>query len=69
MIDKTKELIDNLNIKAWYPKVSDGDGSLLDSKFSGKPYLLPGEEYPRCLNCGKPMQLFVQLNLNTFSFF
>jgi hypothetical protein len=65
MINKINELTDNLKIKAWYPKVFDGDGSLLDSKFSGKPYLLPGEQYPHCLNCGKPMQLFVQLNLNT----
>lgn len=62
---KINDLTEELKIKAWYPKVRQQEGSLLDSKFLGKPYLLPGEQYPHCSNCGKPMQLFVQLNLNT----
>lgn len=65
MINEINSLTEDLIIQAWQPQVRQGDGSLLDSKFSGKPYLLPGEQYPHCLNCGKPMQLFVQLNLDT----
>ncbi|HEY9807325.1 MAG TPA: DUF1963 domain-containing protein, partial [Candidatus Obscuribacterales bacterium] len=48
---------------AWKPITTDGDGSLSVSKFSGKPQLRPGENWPICQNCGKPMQLFLQLNL------
>ena len=47
---------------AWLPEVADGDGAATDSKFSGLPALRRGEEWPRCANCGRPMQLFVQLD-------
>jgi uncharacterized protein YwqG len=50
--------------KAWKPIVEDGDGSPINSKFAGTPFLKQDEEYPLCLNCNKPMQLFLQLNLN-----
>src|SRR5690242_11115830 len=50
--------------KAWKPIIEDKDGSLRVSKFSGIPYLKPDEEYPKCQNCQKPMQLFIQLNLD-----
>lgn len=46
----------------WIPEVVDGDGGPSASKFSGLPYLPSGEAWPACGNCGKPMQLFVQLN-------
>jgi hypothetical protein len=49
---------------AWIPQVADGDGGLTDSKFSGTPWLDKSEEWPRCPNCGKPIQLFLQLNLD-----
>ena len=48
--------------KAWIPDVVDRDGGPADSKFSGQPFLAPGESWPACGNCGHPMQLFVQLN-------
>lgn len=48
---------------AWKPITKNKDGSLSASKFSGTPLLEAGEEYPRCRNCDKPLQLFVQLNL------
>ena len=38
-----------------------GDATSAVSKFSGVPYLPPGEAWPACGNCGRPMQLFVQL--------
>ncbi len=47
---------------AWLPEVVDGDATATASKFSGIPALGPAEEWPRCANCGEPMQLFVQLN-------
>lgn len=51
--------------KAWIPKVKPGDGAPTASKFSGVPALKPGESWPACAACGKPLQLFVQLNLST----
>ena len=48
--------------RAWIPEVVDDDGAPTDSKFSGRPFLAPGESWPKCGNCGQPMQLFVQLN-------
>lgn len=50
--------------KAWIPKTEDQDGELTASKFSGKPWLNETESWPKCGNCGKEMQLFVQLNLD-----
>lgn len=35
----------------------------IHSKFGGLPYLTPENEYPKCSNCGKHLQLLVQLNL------
>jgi uncharacterized protein YwqG len=49
--------------KAWKPLTSEGDSLPAASKFSGKPWLAKDEPYPECQNCGKPMQLFLQLNL------
>jgi uncharacterized protein YwqG len=49
--------------KAWKPLTAEGDSLRTSSKFSGTPWLAKGEPYPECQNCGKPMQLFLQLNL------
>lgn len=49
---------------AWQPIVAEGDGSLLASKFSGRPWLAQHESWLNCPCCNQPMQLFVQLNLN-----
>ncbi|HEU4561065.1 MAG TPA: DUF1963 domain-containing protein [Longimicrobium sp.] len=46
---------------AYLPLVRDGDGPPGASKFSGVPWLAPGEAWPPCANCGLPMQLFLQL--------
>ena len=50
--------------KAWKPLTTDGDTVLTGSKFSGMPWLAKGEQWPHCQNCDKPMQLFLQLNLD-----
>lgn len=47
--------------KAWLPKTKKGDCAITGSKFSGLAYIPLGEEWPRCGNCHKPMQLFLQL--------
>jgi uncharacterized protein YwqG len=49
---------------AWMPITKGIDGSLTSSKFSGKPWLAEKESWPVCQNCGKPMQFFLQLNLD-----
>lgn len=48
--------------QAWIPQVAEGDGAPDGSKFSGRPWLHPGEAWPACGNCHRPMQLFVQLD-------
>jgi hypothetical protein len=49
--------------KAWRPITADGDGLRTASKFSGIPWLSPGEVWPGCPHCGRPLQLFLQLDL------
>ncbi len=48
---------------AYRPVVEAGDGELTASKFSGLPWLRPGEAWPACPHCSRPMQLMVQLDL------
>ena len=55
------ELIAPLRRTCWRPNVQSGDDPLR-SKFSGTPAATPGESWPACANCGKPLQLFVQLD-------
>jgi hypothetical protein len=48
---------------AWKPKAEDGDGPPRASKFCGIPWLAAGEPWPACADCGRPMPLFLQLDL------
>lgn len=48
---------------AWRPLCEDGDGPAIASKFAGTPWMGPGEQWPCCGCCGRPMDLFLQLNL------
>jgi uncharacterized protein YwqG len=50
---------------AWLPVTEAGDGPVTGSKFSGTPWLGPGESWPACPRCGAPMALFLQLDLAT----
>lgn len=63
-LDLLKSKLSHLKRKAWEPIVQQGDGAITASKFAGKPWLNEGEEYPTCPNCSKPMQLFLQINLD-----
>ena len=47
----------------WKPVVRESDGSAQASKFSGIPWIADDEEWPTCVGCKKPLQLFLQLNL------
>ncbi len=50
---------------AWIPITQEGDGARDASKFAGIPWLAADESWPVCPNCQAPMQLFIQLNLQT----
>jgi uncharacterized protein YwqG len=57
--------LQGLNRKAWKPWVENGDSSIIESKFSGTPWLAVGEAWPACQFCNQPMPLFLQLNLDS----
>lgn len=63
-LERLKQKLTSVKRLAWRPIVQEGDGDLTASKFAGKPWLNAGEKWPVCPNCGKPMQLFLQLNLD-----
>lgn len=46
----------------WIPEVADGAGAPDGSRFGGGPWLRAGETWPACGECGRPMQMFVQLD-------
>lgn len=48
---------------AYCPTVADGDLGPDQSKFAGVPWINAGDVWPACAYCGKPMQMFLQLNL------
>lgn len=54
--------LSSLRRTAWLPRTEAGDGAINGSKFSGLAAVPVGSEWPRCGNCNKPMQLFLQLN-------
>jgi len=47
------------------PRTREGDGPVVASKFCGAALLHPGEAWPVCPGCERPMRLFVQLDLAT----
>jgi uncharacterized protein YwqG len=51
--------------QSWSPETAPGDPAALQSRFSGLPFLLEGESWPVCGNCGKELQLYLQLDLKT----
>jgi hypothetical protein len=55
---------DSFKRTPFFAVCADIDGELTDSKFSGIPWLSASELWPKCKNCEKEMQLFLQLNLN-----
>jgi uncharacterized protein YwqG len=54
--------LESVKRTAWRPVTETKTGTVLNSKFSGVPLLAATETWPCCTNCGKEMQLFLQLN-------
>ena len=48
---------------AWHPVCEERDGPPTASRFAGTPWLAPGERWPTCGSCQRPLALFLQLNL------
>lgn len=46
----------------WKPVVVAEAGGAASSKFAGSIGVRPGEAWPLCRSCGKPIQLFLQIN-------
>src|SRR5919199_6422713 len=63
-LEQLKPKLSSVRRSAWKPIVQEGDGALTASKFAGTAWLSPNEQWPICPNCNKPMQLFIQLNLD-----
>ena len=63
-LEQLKQKLSPLKRSAWKPIVQEGDGALTASKFAGTPWLNASERWPLCPNCNKPMQFFLQLNLD-----
>jgi uncharacterized protein YwqG len=51
-----------LSKRVWIPISDTKPSSVVNSKFSGKPFILKGEEYPKCKKCNNNLELFVQIN-------
>jgi hypothetical protein len=49
---------------AWHPACEERDGPPTASRFAGTPWLAPGEPWPTCGACHRPLALFLQLNLS-----
>ena len=49
--------------KSYIPEISEGEGTIFQSKFGGIPFQKDGEDWPICDSCGKPLQFFLQINV------
>lgn len=66
VVNPSEALLARLNAlkrTAWLPETVEGDAKTACSKFGGTAWLLAGEAWPTCVRCGKPMALFLQLDL------
>lgn len=64
LLDRLRPWFDRHRRTAWRPITEPGESPLALSKFSGTPWVSEGEDWPRCKNCGKPITLFLQLDLD-----
>lgn len=62
--EKTIKKLDKFKKKAFLPSTKENKNTFSDkSKIGGFPYLRNENDWPKCPNCSKNMQLFLQLNL------
>lgn len=59
---ETLAKLERVRRPCWIPQTEPGEGPPAGSRFAGRAMLSPGETWPVCPSCRKPMQLFVQLN-------
>lgn len=64
-IETLKRQLEPHKRAAWKPVTQEGDGGILSSKFSGTPWLAKNEEWPLCQRCGKELNFFLQLSLES----
>jgi uncharacterized protein YwqG len=63
-LNKTMHDLEKLKRTAYLPVTSEHENIFSDqSKIGGFPYLRDADDWPKCPNCQKHMQLFLQLNL------
>lgn len=48
----------------WLPQIGKGHGTLVSSRFGGRPALLPDESSPQCAACHCTMRILAQVNLS-----
>lgn len=63
-VNKIMHELEKMKRTAYLPITSEHENTFSDqSKIGGYPYLRNAEDWPKCPNCQKHMQLFVQLNM------
>lgn len=63
-LNKTMHELEMLKRTTYLPNTTEHENTFSDqSKIGGFPYLRDAEDWPKCPNCQKHMQLFLQLNL------
>ena len=63
MSETVLKKLKHIKRSTWFPQVEEIDGDLGDSKFAGTPWLNKNDEWPKCPLCEKPLQFFLQLDL------
>ncbi|HTU26086.1 MAG TPA: DUF1963 domain-containing protein, partial [Pirellulales bacterium] len=64
IIEKLEPWLAKQRRSAWRPVAEQGDGPSTASKFCGAPWIGPDTPWPVCGSCKKPLQLFLQLDLD-----
>jgi uncharacterized protein YwqG len=63
LLRRLDPLRQELQRMAWEPAVREDDGTAIDPKFGGTPFLAAGETWPACGDCDAAMPFFMQLDL------
>jgi hypothetical protein len=61
-VTELQEALREFERPAWIPQVSFRAGEITSSKLGGTPFIKQTEEWPHCVVCSRPLELFLQLN-------